>query len=43
MFIQQENVNNKTWNSGVWNKQLTALASGRHAEMNIKVIAHVKY
>ena len=42
-FIQQKNVNNKTWNSGMWNKRLSALASGRQAEKNIKVIAHAKY
>ena len=31
------------WNSGVWNKQLRALASGRQAEKNVKVIACAKY
>ena len=42
-FLQPMNDGGKTWNTGVWNKRLDALANGDKAEKNIVVIARAKF
>ncbi len=42
-FLQPQNANGKTWNTGVWNKRLAALAKGSSAEKNLVVISRAKF
>ncbi len=43
MFLQPQNANGKTWNTGVWNKRLAALAKGSSDEKNLVVISCAKF